>query len=169
MSEEESNIYKNLLITESIFLKPKNINTNIDTSVLEQLKRMVEGKCIKYGYVMPNSIKIISRSLGRLNNANFEAITTYEIKYSADICNPRVGQIIICKVININKSQTICYIDNPETSPLEIYLEKSTHIGNVDFMNLKLGDIIKVKIAGSTFKFNDKQIICIAQFLGQIH
>ena len=136
--------------------------------LLEQLKHMVEGKCIKFGYVMPNSVKILSRTLGRLNNANFCGDTTFEIVYSADICNPKVGQIIICKIANINKSQTICYIDAPETSPLEIYLEKSSHVGNIEFMNLKINDIIKVKIAGSNFGFNNKQIICIGQFISQI-
>ena len=33
------------------------------------------------------------------------------------------------------------------------------------FDDLKKGDVIKVKIAGSTFMTRDTQIICIAEFL----
>jgi hypothetical protein len=50
-------------------------------------------------------------------------------------------------------------------SPVEIYLFKHHHVGNVEFSMLKEGDIVNVKIAGSKFKYRDTQIIAIAQFL----
>jgi len=117
---------------------------------------------------MPDSVKILSRSLGMINNANFEGITTYKVKYRADVCNPAIGQIIQCTVGNIDKSQVICYIDSPDKSPVEIYLFKHHHVGNVEFSLLKDGDIINVKVAGNKYEYRDTQIIAIAQFLDKI-
>ena len=131
------------------------------------MKKKVEGRCIKVGYIVPNSIKIQLRSLGMINNANFDGITTYKIKYTADVCNPIIGQIVQCEVYNVGKS-IICYIDTPEKSPLEIYLFKHHHIGNVDFASLTKGDIINIKIGGSKWEYRDNQIVSIGQFISKV-
>ena len=161
-------LYKTLLLDEYIYIKPIELNNKIDNIILLKLKRKVEGICIKYGYIMPNSIEIKTRSLGMINNASFDGKTTYKIKYTANVCNPMINQIIQCNIGNIDKSQVICYIDKPETSPIEIYLFKHTHVGNVEFASLKEGDIINVKIGGSKWEYKDTQINSIAQFISKV-
>lgn len=172
-------LYKNVILDEFIYLKAADLNNKIDDIILLKLQKKVEGKCIKIGYVMPNSVKIVMRSLGIINNANFDGITTYKIKYTADICNPVIGQVIQCQVGNIDKSQTICYVDTPDTastknlelsekSPIEIYLFKHHHLGNTEFAQLQKGDIINVKIGGSKWEYRDKQIISIAQYVNKV-
>jgi len=159
-------LYKTLLLEEYIYIKPIELNNKIDDIILLKLKRKVEGICIKYGYIIPNSIEIKTRSLGMINNASFDGKTTYKINYTADVCNPTINQIIQCTVGNIDKSQVICYIDNiPEQSPIEIYLFKHNHVGNVIFASLKEGDIINVKIGGSKWEYKDTQINSIAEFI----
>ena len=162
------NIYNNLVLEDYVYLKPRDLNSAIDEIILKKLKAKVEGYCIKPGYVIPNTIKIMSRSLGMINNANFDGITTYKVKYSAYVCNPAEGQIVQCIVGNIDKSQVICYIESVDTSPVEIYLFKHHHVGNVEFSMLKEDDIVNVKIAGSKYKYRDTQIIVIAEFLNKI-
>jgi DNA-directed RNA polymerase subunit E'/Rpb7 len=159
-------LYKTLLLEEFIYIKPIELNNKIDNIILSKLKRKVEGRCIKYGYIIPNSIEIKTRSLGMINNASFDGKTTYKINYTADVCNPTINQIIQCSVGNIDKSQVMCYIDDiPEKSPIEIYLFKHNHVGNVIFASLKEGDIINVKIGGSKWEFKDTQINSIAEFV----
>ena len=162
---KNNELYKTLLLDEYIYIKPIELNKKIDDIILFKLKRKVEGRCLKYGYVMPNSIEITTRSLGMINNASFDGTTTYKIKYTANICNPAINQIIQCIVSNIDKSQVICYIDNPEQSPMEIYLFKHNHVGNVEYASLKEGDIINVKIGGSKWEYKDTQINSIAEFV----
>lgn len=177
--EKDSELYKNVILDEFIYLKAADLNNKIDDIILLKLQKKVEGKCIKIGYVMPNSVKIVLRSLGIINNANFDGITTYKVKYTADICNPVIGQIVKCQVGNIDKSQTICYVDTPDTpttknmelsekSPIEIYLFKHHHLGNTEFAQLQKGDIINVKIGGSKWEYRDKQIISIAQYVNKL-
>lgn len=171
-------LYKNVILEEYIYLKASDLNNKIDDIILLKLRKKIEGKCIKIGYVMPNSVKIIIRSLGIINNANFDGITTYIVQYTADVCNPGIGQIIQCEIGNIDKSQIICYVDTPneefhqnatsEKSPLEIYLFKHHHLGNTEFAGLQKGDIVNVKIGGSKWEYKDNQIISIAQYINKV-
>ena len=165
---KQHNLYKNLLLEEYIYLKPTDLKNNIDEVILGKLKRKVEGTCIRVGYVMPDSLKILSRSLGIINNANFDGITMYKIKFTADVCNPAIGQVVQCEVANIDKSQIICYVDNPDKSPLEIYLFKHHHVGNADFIVLKPGDVVNVRVGGSKWEYHDTKIIAIAQFINKV-
>ena len=164
----QQELYRNVFLEEYIYLKPADLNNKIDDIIMQKLKRKVEGKCIKVGYVVPDSIKILTRSLGIINNTNFDGITMYKVKYSVDVCNPAVGQIIHCTVFNIDKSQVISYVNNPETSPLEVFLFKHHHTGNTEFAGLKIGDMISVRVGGSKWEYRDKQIITIAQFVGKL-
>lgn len=166
--EQHQELFRNVLLDEYIYLKPADLNNKIDDIILQKLTRKVEGKCIKVGYVVPGSIKILTRSLGIVNNTNFDGITMYKVKYSVDVCNPAIGQIIHCAVFNIDKSQVICYIDNPETSPLEVFLFKHHHTGNTEFGGLKIGDMVSVRVGGCKWEYRDKQIITIAQFIGKL-
>lgn len=161
-------IYHKIVLNEYIYLQPFHLNNKIDDIIAKKLRDKIEGRCIKMGYVLPSSTKILSRSLGVMNNANFNGITTYKVNYSAEVCNPAVGQIIECLVGYIDKSEVICYIDSQEKSPVEIYLYKHHHVGNVEFSLLKKDDIVKIKVAGTKFNYRDTQIIAIAQFLNKV-
>ena len=168
ITDNNTGLYFECLLKDCVFLQAKDLNYKIDDILLKKMKEKVEGRCIKVGYVMPNSVKIKSRSLGIINNANFDGTTTYNITYTATICNPSIGQEINCYVGSVDKSQVVCYLETPMQSPLEIYLHKNHHVGNVEFVQLKEGDRIRVKIAGSKFEFKDIQIIAIGQFLETI-
>jgi len=161
-------LYKNVLLTEYIYLDPIDLNFKIDDIILSKLKNKVEGKCIKAGYIIPDTINIQSRSLGKINNASFDGKTTFNVIYTCNICNPVIGQIIQCRVSNIDKSQIICYIDEYELSPIEIYLFRQNHVGNTEYASLKLNDIIKVKICESKWGYKDTQISSMAQFVSLV-
>ena len=113
MAESQSvsndSIYKLTKLKENIHLSPKDINKNINEIVLNKLKNKIEGKCIKDGFIRKNSITILSRSLGNMNNSNFESGVHYAVVYSAEVCNLYNGQIIEAEVDNIDKSQVFAY------------------------------------------------------------
>ena len=49
-------LYKTIVLSEYIYLKPTDLNFKIDDIILNKLKRKIEGKCLKVGYIMPNTI-----------------------------------------------------------------------------------------------------------------
>lgn len=168
-NKKNNELYKYLLLEEYIYVIPSELYKNIDTIILSKLKKKNEGKCYgNYGYIMPNTVEITKRSVGLINNSSFDGKITYKVNYIANVCKPNDNIIVECIVTSIDKSQIICYIDNKKTSPLEIYLFKHNHQGSDEFLTLKEGDIVNVKIGGSKSQHKDTQIVCIAQYLNKI-
>lgn len=157
-------IYTLTKLKENIHLTPRDINNNINDIILRKLKKKIEGKCIKEGFIRKDSINILSRSLGVMSNSNFESGVHYAVVYTAEVCNLYNGQVIEAEVENIDKSQVICYIGNSDESPVEIYMFKHHHVGNSEFAGLNKGDIVNIKISCSKYDFNDKQIVGIGSF-----
>ena len=68
-------------LNRSIGLKPNEINSGIDDTLLFKLKEEVEGKCIKEGYAMPNSVEIVNRSLGEVQLSHFNEFNSLIEKF----------------------------------------------------------------------------------------
>lgn len=162
-----SNIFETIKLKENIYLNSSDINHNICNIILNKLRKKVEGKCIKEGFIRRNSVNVLSRSLGVMNNSNFDSGVHYVVVYSADVCNLTNGQVIEAEVENIDKSQVICYIGNSNESPIEIYMFKHHHVGNTEFANLSKNDIVKIEIACSKYDFNDTQIVAIGKYISK--
>jgi len=161
-----NSIYFNSVLTERILITPTDLNKDIDEIILQKLINKVEGKCNKHGYVRNDSVSIISRSVGRMNPAHFTGNIIYNIRYSADICNPSINTKLICKIMNINKMGITAYIEDPLLSPLNITLANQHHWGNKEFQELAIGMFIKARIIGKSFEYNDKKILTIALYEG---
>jgi len=156
------NIYTKDIIKKSLAIEPKFINNNLSEYILKRLKDNFEGKCLKFGYIKPNSIKIIKRSIGSVLSSHFNGNILYNIEFSVDVCNPLEGTIIDVLVKNINKMGILCEVSEEENSPLTILLARQHHINNESYLNLKDGDLIQIKIIGKRFEYGDNQISVIA-------
>jgi DNA-directed RNA polymerase subunit E'/Rpb7 len=76
-----SPIYESRVLTTTIALLPKYLNNkDIQTIILNVLKAKVEGSCISDGYIKKDSVAILSRSLGCMENHDFSANVSYLIK-----------------------------------------------------------------------------------------
>lgn len=142
-------------------MDPKYLNHNIDEYIESYLKNKVEGKCIYDGYVKPDSVRLLKRSAGILLGSRFTGDITYEIAYTAELCNPMEGNVYECKVKLINKTG-IC----ASNGPLTVIVGRQLHEDNLEnFNKIQVGDTIKVHVIGKTFSLNDKEI----KVVGKIH
>jgi DNA-directed RNA polymerase subunit E'/Rpb7 len=148
-------------INKSLSIEPKYINNQINDYILKRLKVNFEGKCLNYGYIKPNSIKIIKRSIGSVLASHFNGNILYNILFSVDVCNPLEGAILDIQVKNINKMGILAESAD-EYSPLNILLARQHHIDNENFSNLKIGEAIQCKIIGKRFEYGDNQISVVA-------
>ena len=151
-------------INEKIGIKPFEISKNTDILKLieEKLKKKLEGKCIKQGYVKKNSLKIISRSIGAICEGHFTGDIVYKVKVCVEICNPPEGELISCEIKNINKMGILAVLNKEEDSPLMILLPRHQHQENELFKELSIGDSIIVEIIGKKFELNDTKIHLVA-------
>jgi DNA-directed RNA polymerase subunit E'/Rpb7 len=152
------NIYFNNIVKKKIIVNPKHMG-NIDNYIETYLKTNYEGKCIAEGYVKPETIKIVRRSIGAITGSRFCGDVTYMIEYSAEICNPVIGNVIECKVKNINKLGLLC-----NNGPITVIVGKKFHDNLEDINKIKEGDSINVEIIAKKIQLNKEEI----QVVGKI-
>jgi DNA-directed RNA polymerase subunit E'/Rpb7 len=152
------NIYFNNIVKKKIIVNPKHMG-NIDNYIESYLKTNYEGKCIAEGYVKPETIKIVRRSIGAITGSRFSGDITYMIEYSAEICNPVIGNVIECKVKNINKLGLLC-----NNGPITVIVGKKFHDNLEDINKIKEGDSINVEIIAKKIQLNKEEI----QVVGKI-
>ncbi len=100
--------------------------------------------------------------------SDFDSNVNYEILYSAEVCNPREGQLIEAVVDTVDETNTVCYYMNEDISPIEIYLFKQHYLENQEYAVLKSGDRIIVKILETQIEFGSKKILAIAEFVKKV-
>ena len=127
-------------------------NINIDDIILENLKHEVGDKCIKHGFISKDSIKINKRSIGLLNSSRFDGSLNYDISYTAEACNPTIGQIISCKVKSKNKMGILA-----ECNPIIVVV---SDLSNID-REIEIEDEVEIKLLGTRFDLFDKNITAI--------
>jgi DNA-directed RNA polymerase subunit E'/Rpb7 len=147
------NIYFNSLLTKKIHIESRYLDENIDNYIEKYLKNKVEGSCIDEGYVEHDTVKIITKSVGSLLGSRFTGDVTYNIAYSANICNPVIGNVIDCKVKFINK---VGILGN--NGPLTILVPRQIQDENDNINKINENDIIKVEVIAKKFYLNSKEI-----------
>ena len=152
------NIYFNCVLNKKIIVESKYLNENINNYIENYLKNNTEGICIDEGYIKPESTKIIKKSIGMLLCSNFTGDITYEVLYTASVCNPVIGNIIECKIKFVNKLGLL-----GTAGPLSIIIGKQFHISDNKLNKIKEGDIVKIEVIAKKFSLNDKEIKIIAK------
>ena len=148
-------------LNRSVCLKPSEINSAIDDTLLFKLREEIEGKCIKEGYALPNSVEIVNRSLGEVQLSHFNGSMLYHCNFIVKVCNPNEGDVIKVNVTNVNKMGILAYAGEGDPPPLNILLPAQYHLNNQDFHRIQPGDTLDVKIVGKRFDSGESQISII--------
>ena len=93
-------------LSEIINIEYNEINTkNLDQKVYNKLLEKVDNKCYKNGYILKNSIKMINKSLCKLESLDSNNLLTCKINFTVDMIRPETDDIIGCYIDNINKTK----------------------------------------------------------------
>lgn len=170
MPTTANNEYDTRTLSDTVIITPDTLNQGktIDELVTDRLRAKVEGKCISDGYVRPESVEIVSRSLGCMENHDFEANMSFAVSYNCQVCNPKQGQIIDCTVNIADDTNIVCYVGDEETSPVELYLFKENHVGDAVFSSLRPGNKVRAAIIETVVEFGKPKVLATAQFLGRL-
>jgi DNA-directed RNA polymerase II subunit RPB7 len=153
-------IYFNCTLLKRVVIPSKHLNTNIDIYINDYIKRSVEGLCVDEGYIKPDTVSILKKSVGSLLGSNFTGDITYDIAYTAQICNPVIGNIIECKVKFVNKMGILA-----SNGPITVIIGRQFHLNN-ELDKISRDDIIKVEVVAKTFSLKDKEIKVVAKLYG---
>lgn len=159
--------YINTEYHRKVNLLPYQMNNDVYKYLKINLKKDIEKKCIKYGYVV-KIFKITDYSEGINEPENFSSSAVYNVKFSCRMCIPSVQTKLICVVSNTVKGLIVA-----ENGPILIIIAKK----NVNMANftvgqnnslqykkdnkietLKKNDIIKVSVLAQKYYKSDSNI-----------
>lgn len=159
----ENNTFFKLQLCERIKIEPSFLHKNFRDEVLRRLKLKVEGICSKHGYIQPDSIEIIKICAGRVELIGLNGNTQFDVIFSAQVCNPLLGSVLRCKVVNINKFGILAEAGGIIEA---IIAKNSVSIqSEIDLSKVHIGDDILVEVVGKKYELNDKKISIIGKII----
>jgi DNA-directed RNA polymerase subunit E'/Rpb7 len=163
--------YKNVEQYTKVLLEPYQMNSDISIHLKANLKKKVEKKCNKIGFV-DEVHRILSYGDGIMKPENLSGNVLYDIKYHCRLCLPIKNSIIISQVKVINPDLVITingpifnfiprdHIDTTIWDVLANFKHK-----NIKNTNLKLKDYVLVQILNTRINSGDTQIKTICKLL----
>jgi DNA-directed RNA polymerase subunit E'/Rpb7 len=156
-------IYSFTTLTRKIALNISEVGSNLFINITKKLQEELEGKCTIEGFIKPDTINVITVSVGRL----FDCMVEYHVVFECYLCCPVEGMIIKnCLVKNITKAGIRAVISE-ELSPVTVFVSRDHHYDNDDFSTINEEDLITVKVVGVRFELNDTSISVIANLQKQ--
>jgi DNA-directed RNA polymerase subunit E'/Rpb7 len=154
----QNDIYFHTQINRRVSLNPRFLDVDFAKYIEKIVKNNVEGRCIREGYVVPGTTIVLERSMGNLNNNQFNGNIIYDVKIGVKICNIPVNSVVKAPIIKMNKLGLLA-----ELGPLMIIVPKEIHSNKDAFKDIKIGDEIELLIIGKTFELNSKKISVYAK------
>ena len=163
--------YRNIKQYTRILVEPYHMNSDIKTNMKIILKKKIEKKCNKNGYV-DEVYKILEYSDGFMPAENLSGSAIYNIAYHCKICVPVENTIIVGLVKVVNQELVIAI-----NGPIMLIIPKvniDTNIWDVSDnysykknknIKLKSGDYVKILIVDKRINQNDSQIKTIGKLL----
>jgi hypothetical protein len=138
-----------------IALTPKELHSitkiPIEELLTKKLRDSIEKKCTEHGFVLPGSIKLLSRSMGYFESGRFTGETVYFVKAESRVINSVDGVIVNAEVIRKNKMGIYAV----HRDAIRILVPRDLHIGNTTYDNINIGDKIDIELKASKSQVND--------------
>jgi len=150
---------KKINLTPSEFNEVKK--QSIDSLLETKAKQLIENKCSEQGFILPGSVKLLSRSMGYFESARFTGDAVYYLKLKGSVIYPADGVRIIGEVIRKNKMGL--YVNYRDA--IRVQVPRDLHIGSEEYEEVEVGDNIEVELKRSKFQINDPYILASAMFI----
>lgn len=162
--------YKNTTQFTKIQIKPYMMNSDIQNVMKLVLRKKVEKRCNKFGFV-DEVYKIENFEEEELKPENLSGCANYNITYHCRLCLPIENSLIIAQVKAINQELILAV-----NGPIMIFIPKDNVDDNVwdvtdkflhrkEKSNLKANDFIKIVVINKRINQGDHQIKVIGKLL----
>ena len=154
------------LFEEQVPLTPKDMRNeiqSIDALLEEKLRGRLEGRCSRHGFVLPNSVKVLSRSMGMIEKGRFTGNILFHVQAEGSVLNPPDGLVLEGEVIRKNKMGL--YVNYQDA--IRVIVPRDLNIGNDEFESVEVGETVSVEVKKSRFQVNDEYILSVGLFQGR--
>jgi DNA-directed RNA polymerase subunit E'/Rpb7 len=147
-------------LTMKVVLTINEIGKRIKQNLEKTIAKNIEGRCIKEGFIQPQSIKVLTYSAGNVNGEKIEFQTVFECM----ICYPVEGMLLECKTKTITKAGVHAeVVDKNGNVPIIVFVARDHNFKDENFSKIKENIDIVVKVIGVRFELNDPHICVIAK------
>jgi DNA-directed RNA polymerase subunit E'/Rpb7 len=157
-----------VVFEEKVYITPKDLwklkEEPLDDLILKHLKQKLERRCSSHGYVIPNTLTILSHSMGQFEHGQFTGNVVYHAQAEGRVYNPANGTRMIGKVSKKNKMGLYVIYEDA----IRILVPRDLHLGNEEFENLDVDDTIELELRKSRFQIQDPFILSVGVFLQRI-
>lgn len=157
-----------VVFEEKVALTPRDMNSmkevnSIDMKILEYLRAKLEKRCSTHGYVLPDTLKLLSRSHGIFENGRFTANTIFYVQAQGRVYNPAHGTVLEGKVLKKNNMGLYVVYEDA----IRILVPRDLHLGDDDYDSVQVGESIRIEIRKSRFQVNDPFILSVGVYRGR--
>lgn len=155
------------LFEEKVPITPRDLSRDkiqIDALLRKKLATKLEGKCSLHGWVQPNSMQLLSRSMGYVEKGRFTGDIVYHVQAEGKVYNPPAGLVVEGEVMR--KNNMGMYVNYKDA--VHIILPRDLHIGDEAFDQVVVGETVQVEVKKSRFQVNDEFILSVGVFRGRV-
>ena len=157
-----------VVFEEKVALSPYDFNRlrdlSIDQMLLNKFAATNEGRCSIHGWVVPGSLRILSRSMAQIEGGRFTGDLITWVQVEGSVIYPVDGSRITGLVLKKNKMGIfVVYKD-----AIQVMVPRDLHIGNEEFDNIQIGDQVEIEIKKSRFQVKDLNIISVGLFIKKV-
>jgi hypothetical protein len=151
---------------EKIYLTPNDLRakvSSIDAVLTEKLRGRLERRCTAHGFVLPESVELLTRSAGSVDSGKFTGDWAFLCKAKGRVLHPPEGATVEVEIQKFNKMG----IYGVYRDAIRIMIPRDLHIGDDDFDSLKVGETIRVEIMKSRYQLRDPFIVSVGVYRGR--
>lgn len=132
--------------------------------LLQSVKSKLEARCSTHGWVVPESVTILSRSMGHLENGRYTGNIIFHVQLKADVLNPANGDRITARIETVNEMGIMAIyshkVGSVQYEAIKVLVVKDE---GDDFSKMTKGEDISVHLGKSRFQINDEHILSVGE------
>jgi hypothetical protein len=138
-------------------------DVTIDKLLMDKLKEQLEDKCSEHGFVLPGTLKLVSKSVGYFEAGRYTSDSVFYVKAEGKVLYPADGIRVVGKVIRKNKMGLYVFYRDA----LRIQVPRDLHLGDDSdqFDDIEPDDYIEVELKKSLFQINAPYILTNGMFI----
>jgi len=136
---------------------------DIHDLLVTKLKERHESKCNANGYVRPDSVELMARSMGMAENGRYTGNLLYDCKMKCEVLYPKGGMVMDVLVIKVTKMGVYAVFEEA----IRVLVPRDIHLGNLEFDNIHEGDMITIRLERSEMKTNAPFIMAVGTLVSK--
>jgi DNA-directed RNA polymerase subunit E'/Rpb7 len=156
-----------VVFEQKISISPREFNQlgnqKLDALLLKKFADENEGRCSVHGWVVPDTLSILSRTMLQTEGGRFTGDLVSWIQVEGKVIYPVDGARMKGYVLKKNKMGIFVMYGEA----IQIMVPRDLHIGNEEFDRVQIGEQVEVEIKKSRFQVKDPHILSVGLFIGR--